>query len=270
MPSLRLPLLVLFGLAIAASSKATELYVPTDSSIGPQLRVQVFADDGFTRLTALDESITRDSILLGQGAAEILGTLDPAWFLEAIDLRWGVLRFSGTVGATSIPWELEIGQVTALNVATGSSPYLTPDGLRLFPGGSTSSSAISFAGVRGRVTGSLVAQSQRFDFDTGETLLCDACVSGTLSGTPAGGLLPMFEIASTEFSPVFDEDFPSGDLVWTVKVFSFVGDTEMALVPEPSTASLVMIGLVGLVARSHGRSRSAGRGVGLTSDRVIG
>lgn len=108
--------------------------------------------------------------------------------------------------------------------------------------------------MQGRVSGSLLAQGEGFGFDTGEALLCDACVSGILSATPAGGAIPSFAIASGEFGPLLSQDFVQGDLTWTVKVFSHIGGTEMTLVPEPSTAFLVMLGLIGLTLR---RARTA-------------
>jgi hypothetical protein len=188
-------------------------------------------------------------MLTAQGAAQVLGTLDPTWVLETLDLRWGNLMFSGTVGVTAIPWELEIDAGDALNVATRTSAFLTPDGLQLFPGGSEVLTGIRDAGVQGRVSGSLLAQDQGFGFDTGEGLLCDACVSGTLSATPAGGMLLSFGIASNEAAPLLNQDFTQGDLTWTVKVFSTLRGTEMTLVPEPSTASLFMLGILGLAFR---------------------
>jgi hypothetical protein len=62
-------------------------------------------------------------------------------------------------------------------------------------------------------------------------------------------MLLSFGIASNEAAPLLNQDFTQGDLTWTVKVFSTLRGTEMTLVPEPSTASLFMLGILGLAFR---------------------
>jgi hypothetical protein len=219
-----------------AAEAALIYYEPTPGTSGPELRVQLFVDDGFTQATALDTTVTPSSLLLGEGSAEIQGIPQPVWFLRDLDFYWQPLLFSGTVGATSIPWELNLDTVRAFYHSAFPSRFLTPTGIELSPGGSEMTTRIGPANYGGNAVGTLVAAGEAFQFPGAWFMCWQACVGGTLTATPVAGGVPDFRITSNGTVLLFRGDFVQGDLTWTVKLSSKIYDTNMTLIPAPSTA----------------------------------
>lgn len=243
-----------FYLAAAAPAAATS-YTAALDTLGPQLHILLTVRDALTSATALNATVQPSELLTSQGTSANQGVLDPHWFLSTLAFDWKPLTFTGTVGPAEIPFTLNLDLVQTLLKATGASTSLTPDGLALLPGGVQRTTDLSYAGVQGRVLGSLTGAGTPFGFDTGLNLLCDRCVSGVLAATPNALSIGEFTVASLEGEPFLHREFSAGGLTWALNVIGTVGGAHMTAVPEPGTALLLGAGVVGLTMIGRARLR---------------
>lgn len=238
---------VLLVLAAPAAAIST-LTLADDPANQSRIQLQVHVTDGFIDLTPFNETIALDR---GSLTTEVVGVLGLTLEISAFDIGANGFDRSATIGANGIPIGLHVDPISFHG--SREYPWLVPlgDFTPLEPRGEY---PVYFVGpLTGTVT--LLGATLPFVFYNTTTKCTWGCTQtvgfehiagGVVTvGTKSGGAGAFLPGDSSSLGAV------GGLEVRVLATGSLLG--EAIYVPEPSTAVLVAVGLIGLATRCRRR-----------------